>query len=98
MKITLVRSGGFAGLARQHVIEVAQLPRAARALIETAFTKAKLERLAAATPAPSGADRFSYHLTCTDPHNAFDVMLHEAALNEDVSRGIAALLDHAAAK
>ena len=96
MKITLVRSGGFAGVARQHVIDVAQLPHAARARIETAFTKAKLERLAAAAPAPHGADRFSYHLTCADP--SFDVVLHEAALTEEVSSGIATLLDHAAAK
>ena len=98
MKITLVRSGGFAGVARQHVIDVAQLPHAARARIETAFTKAKLERLAAAAPAPHGADRFSYHLTCADPSNTFDVVLHEAALTEEVSSGIATLLDHAAAK
>ena len=93
-----MRSGGFSGLVRSHVVDVDELPRAARALVKRVFNKARLEQLAGAVPTQSGADRFSYHITCADTNNAFDVVLHEAALPDDLAEGVALLMEHALPK
>ena len=94
MKISIVRSGGFAGLVQRHEIELERLPHAARSIVEKVITPANLNKLASSASPQLGADRFTYRISCDDEDHIFEVVLHEATLTAELRKVIEILIGH----
>jgi hypothetical protein len=82
MHLTLVRSGGFAGVQRTAAVDGAALPPAERDALHALVAGAAFFALPAALPAPA-PDRFRYRLTVEeDDGRSHTVVADEAAMPE----------------
>jgi hypothetical protein len=82
MRVTLVRSGGFAGLQRTAAVDGAALPQAERDQLDALVAGAGLHALPPTPPAPA-PDRFRYRLTVEDDGGRVrTVVVDEAALTD----------------
>jgi hypothetical protein len=82
MRVSLVRSGGFAGLQRTAAVDGAALPQAERGELEALVAGAGFFALPPTLPAPA-PDRFRYRLTVEDDAGrAHTVVVDEAAMPE----------------
>jgi len=80
MRLTLVRSGGFAGLRRPPcTVDTAGLAPAAARRIADQLNRADFFRLKADLGPPAGTDRFQYSLTVEHP----DGRNHTVSFSED---------------
>ena len=92
MKITVTRSGGFAGLTQRHTLDLATLTPPQRVQLEHVFSASKLSNLSLAKPLPSQrgqADRFAYRINCEETPGAFDVVVTESDLTDELRDGMA---------
>ena len=84
MRVTVVRSGGFAGLARTTSVDGGALPQAERDELTGLVGGARFFTLPAALPAPA-PDRFRYRITVEeDGGRTHTVVVDEAAMPEGV--------------
>ncbi len=83
MRVTLVRSGGFAGLRRTTAIDGAALGPADADALRALVDGARFFALPAAMPAPQ-PDRFQYRLTVEEGGRSHTVVVDEAALGAEL--------------
>jgi hypothetical protein len=82
MRVTLVRSGGFAGLQRTAAVDGAALPQAERHELDALVAGAGFHALPPTLSAPA-PDRFRYRLTVEDDAGrVHTVVVDEAAMTD----------------
>lgn len=94
MRLTLTRSGGFAGLVRPPVThDTAELPPASRAEVEKLVARARFFELPATlTVGAPQPDRFQHSLTiAADDGRQHTVSFSEEAASEELSRLVTTL-------
>lgn len=81
MKISLERSGGFAGMTRTFQVDADALTDEERALVDRLVASAEFFALPATIAAPdaAGADRFSYRLTIESADGTHTVETSDAS-------------------
>jgi hypothetical protein len=83
MKITVRRSGGFAGLTRSATVQTEDLDRPQAEHLHALVREADLP---AVSSEPSGADRFQYDIHVRDDDEEHSVVVHEGAMPDPVRR------------
>jgi hypothetical protein len=84
MRVTLVRSGGFAGLQRTAAVDGAALPQAERDQLNALVGGARFFALPATLSAPA-PDRFRYRVTVEeDGGRSHTVVVDEGAMPESL--------------
>jgi hypothetical protein len=95
MKVTVVRSGGFAGITRRATADTAALPKAAGGEIESLVGQVDWAALARPGAARSpGADRFTYRIVTEGGPADREVVVGEAALPDALRRCIELVFAH----
>ena len=93
MQITLVRSGGLAGLRTDVSVNTDELPRKEAAEIAGLVHQVGLEDLARRSPIRGrGADRFQYDLTVQDAEQRLKATVAEDAASPELQQLISRLL------
>lgn len=93
MKVTVVRSGGVAGMTRRATADTAALSKKIGGEIETLVGQIDWAGLAGATGG-AGADRFTYRITVAGGGADRDVAVGEAALPDALRRCVELVLAH----
>lgn len=83
MRVSVVRSGGFAGRTTEMVLDSSALPEEEQAALRETVQRARPLQ-GAADPATGGADRFTYRIGVQDDDGEQEVQLGEAALTPEL--------------
>ena len=85
MRITFLRTGGFAGMRLSSTVDTQALPAEDARLLEALVETAGFFKLPASIPAPAGgADRFQYHIAVEAPAGQHAVDVSETALPNEL--------------